>query len=172
MTPMYRTADGTRKERTGWRDEEISTRHRMWGFNCPAVDLDFVLVEYNVGLPVALIEYKRFTAPMPNFQHPTHRALSDLATHYKMTGLPYACAFYWPETWAMRVYPVNDIAKRFFEVPYEDFDESSYVIRLYQMRNLVIEDGVLPQLNTAAPPKSRLVAVKASTPLIARTSGR
>jgi hypothetical protein len=27
-------------------------------FNCPAVDLDFVMAEHNHGLPVALIEYK------------------------------------------------------------------------------------------------------------------
>lgn len=33
----------TAQERTGWRDEEISARHRIWGVNCPAVDLDFLM---------------------------------------------------------------------------------------------------------------------------------
>ena len=34
-----------RKERTGWRDEEISRRHRLWGVSCAATDIDFLLVE-------------------------------------------------------------------------------------------------------------------------------
>ncbi len=48
----------TAGERTGWRDREISQRQRRWGFHCAAVDLDFVLVEYCVAAPVAIVEYK------------------------------------------------------------------------------------------------------------------
>ena len=33
-----------RPERTGWRDEKLSQRHRMWGWDCPAVDIDFLLL--------------------------------------------------------------------------------------------------------------------------------
>lgn len=36
-------------ERTGWRDENLSRRHREWGFHCPAVDLGFLLIEYDTG---------------------------------------------------------------------------------------------------------------------------
>ena len=54
------SVDGVRQERTNWRDQELSARHRTWGFNCPAVDLDFLMVEYNIGKPVGLIEYKHF----------------------------------------------------------------------------------------------------------------
>lgn len=49
----------SRHERSGWRDEDLSRRHREWGFDCPAVDLDFVMVEYDNAEPVALIEYKQ-----------------------------------------------------------------------------------------------------------------
>ena len=45
-------------ERTGWRDEKISLRHRMWGFDCPAVDVDFVMVEFDRARVVAIVEYK------------------------------------------------------------------------------------------------------------------
>ena len=48
----------TRQERTGWRDEGISRRHRTWGVALTAVDLDFMLVEYTDGKATALIEYK------------------------------------------------------------------------------------------------------------------
>jgi hypothetical protein len=36
-------------ERNGWRDLEMSLRHKLWGFHCPAVDIDFLMVEYNRG---------------------------------------------------------------------------------------------------------------------------
>ena len=72
-----------REERTGWRDARISARHRLWGFNCPSVDLDFLLVEYHLGKPVGLVEYKHYQAQEPNVIHPTYRALIDLADHYQ-----------------------------------------------------------------------------------------
>lgn len=48
-------------ERSGWRDMELSGRHRIWGFNCPAVDLDFLMVEYNLGIAIAVVEYKHLS---------------------------------------------------------------------------------------------------------------
>jgi hypothetical protein len=57
-----------RRERTEWRDLELSKRHREWGLNCPAVDIDFLMVEYYYGKPVALIDYKRFTGSKDNTQ--------------------------------------------------------------------------------------------------------
>ena len=38
-------------EWSGWRDQELSRRHQRWGFACPAVDLDFVLVEFGLAAP-------------------------------------------------------------------------------------------------------------------------
>jgi hypothetical protein len=38
-----------------WRDEAISQRHRLWGFNCPAVDIDFLMIEYDQGKPAACV---------------------------------------------------------------------------------------------------------------------
>src|SRR5262245_54940974 len=102
LDEMY-SADGVRKERTGWRDAEISQRHRMWGFNCPAVDLDFLMVEYNIGKPVGLVEYKHYCAAFPNVQHATYRALAELAD---VAMLPFVIAFYWPAIWAFVVHPV------------------------------------------------------------------
>jgi len=46
-----------RPERTGWRDLELSKRHRQWGWDCPGIDLDFLFLEYDRGKAVAIVEY-------------------------------------------------------------------------------------------------------------------
>ena len=142
--------DGVRQERTGWRDQGISERHRQWGFNCPAVDLDFLMVEYNKGIPVGLVEYKHFKAMQPNLKHATYRALVALA---EASGLPFVIAFYWPDTWAFRVYPINDTAKRHFKSEYEDMSEMQFVTRLYKIRYLAVGQELTGKLNTILPPK-------------------
>ena len=50
-----------KQERTNWRDEALSQRHRQWGWNCPGLDLDFVFLEYDKGRAVAVVEYKTKT---------------------------------------------------------------------------------------------------------------
>ncbi|MGB0844705.1 MAG: hypothetical protein ACPGVN_08200 [Alphaproteobacteria bacterium] len=145
---QQRSSDGTRMERTGWRDESISRRHRDWGFNCPAVDLDFLVVEYNLGKPVALIEYKHFKAQKPNFKHATYRALRELGD---ISGLPFMVAFYWPESWSFCVSPQNQIARDWFG-EWEPLTEYDYVNRLYEMRQLVLDTNIKGKLLRVMPP--------------------
>lgn len=140
----------TSYERTGWRDERISRRHRRWGCACPAVDLDFLLVEYNFGGPVALIEYKAVGAQTPNTMHPTYRALTLLADGYKHGSLPFLIAFYWPDVWAFRIHPVNLCAKEHFRDA-EILTERQFVDRLYGLRDLVISDYLSRRLNNQLP---------------------
>jgi hypothetical protein len=68
-----------RPERSGWRDERISLRHRAWGWDCPAVDVDFLLLEYDAGRAAALVEYKHEDAQIVRLAHPSIRAIADLA---------------------------------------------------------------------------------------------
>ena|ERR1051326_2557049 len=138
----------TRQERTGWRDEKISLRHRFWGYNCPAVDLDFLVVEYNLGKPVALIEYKHEGARMPDFNHATYRAIRELAN---MSNLPFMVVFYNNESWWFRVYPQNDNARKIYREA-TLLAEKRYVESLYYMRGLVIEKEVLSKLSDKLPP--------------------
>ena len=146
--------DGTRKERTNWRDERISARHRDWGFNCPAVDLDFLMVEYNHGLPVGLVEYKSYQARMPSYDHATYRALSALATGYSRVidgtrvhdPLPFLLVFYWADQWTFRVHPVNSEAKKHYSNP-ELMSEYDYVTRLYKLRRLTLAGELKHKLN-------------------------
>lgn len=88
-----------RGERTNWRDVNLSERHRKWGLAVPAVDLDFLLIEYDKGHPSAIIEYKMELAPPQFPSHPSYRALATLGDR---AGLPvfvvrYAQNFSWWE---------------------------------------------------------------------------
>jgi hypothetical protein len=141
-------------ERTKWRDQALSERHREWGFNCPSVDLDFLMVEYNLGVPVAIVEYKAHGALTPDLRHPTYRALRALADGFSPDPLPFLIAFYWRETWAFRVTPVNDKAR----TVYRDgtrLSERRFVESLYHLRGLKIESDVLNRLHTEMPPEAQ-----------------
>lgn len=129
------------QERTGWRDEAISGRHRSWGFNCPAVDLDFLVVEYNLGLPSAIVEYKHWQTSGWNTQHPTYRALTDLANGYRGIGLPALVVKYWPDIWAFQTFPLNEAAKEFFSHG-QMLTERQYVKKLYKIRGRTLQSGL------------------------------
>jgi hypothetical protein len=143
--------DGVRQERSGWRDREISERHRRWGASCPAVDLDFLLTEIHVGEPAALVEYKHFRARPFNPNSAVFVALRRLADR---AGIPFLVAWYWPESWAFRVYPINDLARKHFEDP-EDFTERGYVQRLYRLRRLTLMRSLAESLLDVLPPLER-----------------
>lgn len=133
-------------ERSGWRDERISARHRMWGSWATAVDIDFVLIESTIAAePKALIEYKSFHATSAtHFQVRLLRNLADAA------GIPAFLALYWPDIWAFRVIPQNGLARRF--LPHErQMTERQYVELLREIRG--IDDALPDSLNNELPPK-------------------
>ena len=138
------------EERSNWRDEMISKRHRMWGFNCPAVDIDFLAMEYSVAKPVALVEYKHFNARQPDYQHPSYRAFRDLCDNYKFGPLPFVVVFYWPDCWAFRAVPQNTAAAEHFDEA-ETMCEFDYVAKLYRLRRLVVARELEGRLSHALP---------------------
>lgn len=95
-----------RKERTGWRDQNLSERHRIWGWDCPAVDLDFLFLEYDRGKAVAIVEYKHERAAIQHSIHPTYQAMKDLSdrANVPLIGCRYANDFSW-----FRATPLNHI---------------------------------------------------------------
>lgn len=142
-----------RAERTGWRCEAISRRHREWGYNCPAVDLDFVVAEYNHGKPVALVEYKDRRAGKPDISHPTYRALVALADGYVGGGIPCLVAIYCPDDWWFQVYPLNDAARSHYAHvgDGEILTEQRFVRSLYLLRQGVLtaeDEAAISRLNT------------------------
>ena len=149
-----RKSSAVREERSGWRDESISKRHREWGFNCPGVDLDFLMVEYNHGLPIAVVEYKHWKARSVNMKHPTYQALRRLCDNYRsddVDGLAFLIARYWPESWSFRIRPANSIATRWF-CENEPMTEQQFVMRLYKMRDLACRESTKRHLKDKMPP--------------------
>lgn len=132
-----------RKERTGWRDAKLSERHRHWGWDCPAVDLDFLFLEYDRGKAVALVEYKHEKAMPQKASHPTYQALIDLGTR---AGIPvFACRYADDFSW-WRVVPLNEKAKEFIPERIE-VDEAGWVKLLYKIRGYDVPQSLLEGLN-------------------------
>jgi len=125
-------------ERSGWRDLALSQRHRRWGWDCPAVDLDFLFLEYDRGKAVALVEYKHERAAIQYPSHPTYRALRDLGTRagVPVFGVRYADSFAW---W--RVSPLNALAKQWVPAQTE-MTEQGWVSLLYLVRGRQAPDDL------------------------------
>ncbi len=122
-----------RKERTGWRDEGISRRHRLWGVTCAATDIDFILVEYNSNTPKAIVEYKNEHAKklhiLKDAQCQVLKKLGDLAQ------IPVIGARYVSNFSRFTVVPMNQLAKNFVPTTTK-MVEAKFVELLYRMRGI------------------------------------
>lgn len=145
---------------------ELSDRHREWGDDVPMVDLDYLLVEYNHGVAVAVIDYKYHLASLGNTNKKTNSTLSGL---YDSTGrqLPFFIARYWPDVWAFKLKAVNESGIKWLNdalaslapdragLEWVDLTEYQYVFLLYRLRKDVLTLGdqrYLEKLNQEMPP--------------------
>lgn len=136
-----------RQERTQWRDQSLSQRHRKYGWDSPAVDLDMILVEFSAGTPCALVEYKAVGAREVNLAHPTYVAIRKLAD---CARIPFLIAFYDSATWIYTITPANEFARAYVSET-KTYSEREYVTLLYKMRGLEPEQQVLAELNDIHP---------------------
>ena len=129
-------------ERTGWRDQALSERHRNWGWDCPAVDLDFLLLEYDNARAVAIVEYKFESAPTQRTAHlsSSYEAIVELGTNHKRSlpvfGVRYADGFSW-----FIVTALNESAKRHLGELQKRMSEYEYVAFLYKIRGQTLSKG-------------------------------
>ena len=133
-----------RPERTGWRDEGISRRHREWGSGCPALDIDFLLIEYDNGVPKALVEYKNEHAQPQYSSHPSYQALIQLGNSSRIPV--FACRYASDFSW-WRVVPLNEYA-RFYVPDRTEMDELGWVSLLYKIREKQVPDDVVRNIQT------------------------
>ena len=154
---MFFDFSQTRPERTGWRDEKLSRRHREWGFNCPAIDIDFLMIEYNQGEPVAIIDYKRFTGSIKNVHPKSIFAISQLADN---SSIPFFVVYYWEDIWAFSIIPINEIAKNCLKGREKKIlTEQEYVSFLYELRKIKLteqEEQIIKSLNNKLPQISHI----------------
>ena len=134
---------GVRHERTFWRDEGLSQRHRKWGWDCPMLDIDFLAVEFDKGEPVALVEYKNEYADVHYASHPSYQALIKLGNR---AGLPVIACRYASDFSKWRVTALNGKAREIIPERTE-LDEAGWVSLLYKIRGREVSRDVLENMN-------------------------
>ena|ERR1017187_5634734 len=139
----------SKQERTGFRDEWISRRHRLWGDDVPIADLDFLVIEYDRCKCVALVEYKHVNLRGKFKPDPNTRALQHLATIGK---IPFYVIFYDPEnrTFSQFLFP-SEWAKQLGPTlsPTNDaVSELEFVEFLYQLRGRLVSKKIREYLAT------------------------
>ena len=132
----------TAPERTGWRDERISRRHRMWGWDCPAVDIDLLMLEYDRGLPAALVEFKHEKAATILMGHPSVRALRVLSDR---ASIPFFLVRYADDLSWFYVTPGNDNALQYLPEA-RKMGEPEWIALLYRCRGRDVPDGLSGQV--------------------------
>lgn len=103
----------TKPEHLGWRDETISAWHRELGYDMPAVDIDFLLIEYDERKPKALIDYKHENARKVSLKSANVAALAWVVNR---CALPYFIVRYAADLSWFNVVPVNSHARSFVEI--------------------------------------------------------
>lgn len=131
----------------GLRDWRLSERHRAWGLDAPACDLDFMLIEYDSAVPTALTEYKH-CSPSGHSKVVENASLRAFRTLAHMAGLPAWVAFYRPWSWSFKVYSLNDAARAIWGADeYVIRTELEYVTALYRLRDRSLPDFVAARCN-------------------------
>jgi len=141
----------TAYERTHWRDEALSERHRGYGLDAPMVDVDFLCLEYDTGKPVAIVEYK-LGSPRPlDLEHSSYKAVRRLADASK---IPFAVVFYNSTVWVYTAFPANHWATEWFREG-EELTEVGYVKRLYRLRGREAPPEVIRRCYEITPERAR-----------------
>ena len=119
-----------KRERSGWRDERLSSLHRTWGWDLPMVDIDWLVTEYDSAMPAAIVEYKNEKAKPADPKHPSYRAIKWLAD---MAGIPFfACRYASDFSWWL-VVPLNEKAKEFLRFR-KKMTQEEYIHFMYSVR--------------------------------------
>ena len=148
----------TSNERQFKRDAWLSGRHRVWGSDVPAMDLDFILAEYDRCVPIALIDYKHERATI-NLESANNRTLTALGD---MAGIPAFIVRYghsnqsgWSDFWEevaedsvpwFQIIPLNMYAHG-ADLPSNDnntrLSELVFVSWLYELRGRKIPQDIV-----------------------------
>jgi hypothetical protein len=134
-------------ERSGWRDQALSSRHRRWGWDAPFVDFDGI--EYDDGKPLFMVEYKEVSAPPVSPKASNIRALCEVADRAR---LPFFVIRYQAEPeWSFLIRPANRVAKALKDVPLGKISEQEYVQFRYRFAGRECPAEVLQGLGAKRP---------------------
>lgn len=139
-------------EHTGWRDRQLSLRHRDWGYDAPFADFDWVCIEYDLKKAMGLFDYKSETAPWPPDQtgsgKATLAALADMADKGRVPFfvVRYQRPFEWfePYCWS------NLAHKGWADFDGRRLSEIEWVTFLYKLRGRPVPPDVLVRIGGKA----------------------
>ena len=114
---------------------KLSKRHREWGWNVPMVDIDFLVVEYDKAIPVAIIEYKHERAEIQKSGHPSYKAIKLICERAELPffAVRYADDFEW-----FSVIAINKRAQKIVKNTIQ-YSEEKYFEFLYKIRGRHLE---------------------------------
>ena len=130
------------QERTGWRDEGISRRHRKWGVGCTAVEFDFLLLEYEFGRPCAIVEYKNEHAEIQYASDPRYKALISIGNSAKIPVL--ACR-YSDDYSRYTTVQLNEYEKKYIPER-KTVDELGWITLLYEIKGYEVTPEFLENM--------------------------
>lgn len=136
----------TVRERRGYyHDDWLRDRHRLWGFDCPATDIDFIAIEFNNEAPTALVDYKEdHHTQNLNDSRSGRNAIKALANNSK---IPFYVVRYVEHGNTYRVLSQNEYGyKRLLEhgnIAGKTLTEVEYVSFLYWLRGMTVPDSVV-----------------------------
>lgn len=125
-----------RRYDTNWRDARLGELHANWGFDFPTAGTALPMVEYDRGVPLALISYQSRAWSLPTGDDVTraYHALGQLRTA-EGRFLPFITAQYDPRNWAFRLFGHNPAAHEFLNTRgWVTVTEQQFVDHLYRLR--------------------------------------
>ena len=135
--PIYDENGVRQREAKEWRDEWISERHRTWGYQLPATDIDFMLLEYSGSKPIALIEYKTVGSMKYVGIDKVMRGHAPVSNLADMANLPSFIVAYDIQSIKFWVFATNNHAElELLGDNYEAISESKFVSFLKRLRGL------------------------------------
>jgi hypothetical protein len=130
---------------TSFSDVDLRDRHRSWGERLFMVDVDMAVIEYEVGRPVALLEYKH---GLEWQERPRDAAnLGVLRQLADGCSIPFVLVRWQREPFRFRIEPRNAAAVERLPASPGVLTEERYVRFLYWLRGHLPPAGLLETLN-------------------------
>lgn len=132
-----------RKLDTGWRDSRLPQVHSWYGFDMPAPGMSLVMVEYDRGRAVGVINYVRRDARELPKGIEVVRAYRAMAGLCRPDGrpLPFLTALYDPRNWTFKLFGHNEAAQGLTGCRgWLPCTEEHFARLLYRLRGAVLPD--------------------------------
>lgn len=130
-----------RQERTNWRDSTLNDVHYLENLHLPLKDLGFLVLEYDHGKPIALINYEKYEKPISSDYTKSIKVIQNLGNSLTPKIPVFDVRYSYVKDLDIidkfKITPINDIAKTKI-AHIEDYvilTEEDFIYFLYSLRN-------------------------------------